>query len=407
MFRNLAKLAMAAATLAVAMAVPSASAATPFVVAKTSGMKESVTLSSLQVAGETGALFANVLKQDLSRSGLFEVVNDAYARVVIVGQARGQGGSLTTSVQVRWDRGSFAWGDTTSGNGEARWQAHRLSDEIVRRVKEGQGIASTRIAFVEKGRTGGAICICDSDGAGLQKFQAESISPLSPYFSPDGATIYYTSFTRGYPCIFGVPSKGGQRAPLANFVGLNTGGAVSPDGKLVAAILSHPGNPELFVINRATRRVTRLTRTPRGAEASPCWSPDGNRIAYVSDESGTPQIYIIDSEQKTPRRLSYRGSQNVAPSWGADGRIAYCSKQDGGYAIVVANPESGEATVVSQAGWDWEDPSWAPDGRHIVCSRREGRTCSLWVLDTEGDAPVKLSLPAGDWRSPEWSGALR
>lgn len=403
MLRNTAVAIIAALAIA---AAPSLKAATPFVVEKSIG-KETVSIASLQVSGDTGGLFVNVLKQDIARSGWFEMATGGYGGIEISGRADGRGGALSTSVQVRWGGGGFAWGDTTSGNAEARWQAHRLADEIVRRVKGRQGIAATRIAFVEKNGAGGAICICDSDGAGLQKFHAEAVSPLSPYFSPDGATIYYTSFTRGYPCIFGVPSKGGQRAPIANFTGLNTGGAVSPDGKLVAAVLSHPGNPELFVINRVTKKATRLTRTPRGAEASPCWSPDGNRIAYVSDESGTPQIYVIDSEQKSPARLSYEGSQNVAPSWGADGRIAYCSKRDGGYAIVVANPATGESAVVSPAGADWEDPSWAPDGRHIVCSRRDGRTCSLWVLDTEGDKPVKLSLPFGDRRSPEWSGPLR
>ena len=71
------------------------------------------------------------------------------------------------------------------------------------------------------------------------------------------------------------------------------------------------------------------------------------------------------------------------------------------------NPRTGEAKIVSPEGSDWEDPSWAPDGRHIMASRRDGRSFSLWVLDTEGDTPVKLSLPNGDWRSPDWSASIR
>lgn len=395
--------------IAAAMLAAHAAIAAPFVIEKAAGSgKDLVSMSSLRTGGDFGGLFRDVLAKDLERSGWFENAPARQAAgIEISGSADGRGGTLSTAVTVRWNGGGFSWGDSTQGAYEARWQAHRLCDEIVRRVKNRQGLAATRIAFVGKEGAGGCICLCDSDGQAVQKFQAERISPLSPYWAPDGSTIYYTSFTRGYPCIFGVASKGGRRFPLANFTGLNTGGAVSPDGKLLAAILSHPGNPELFVINTQTHRATRLTNTPRAAEASPCWSPDGNRIAYVSDENGTPQIFVMDSENKSAARLSYRGSQNVAPSWGAGGRIAYCSKQDGSYKIVVADPATGETAVVSPGSYDWEDPSWAPDGRHIVCSRRDGRTCSLWVLDTEGDPPVKLSLPPGDWRAPEWSGVLR
>ncbi len=391
----------------VAALVAVVAVAAPFSVVKEAGSgKDPVSLKGLNAVGDAGVLFKNVLQGDLVRSGWFEVDNGQYSSLSVSGTATGQGASLSTSVNVSWTGGAFNWSQTTSGMREARWQAHMLCDEMVKRIKNRQGMAASRIAFVGKEGRGGMICLCDSDGASLQKFSPEGTSPLSPYFSPDGRYIYYTSFLRGFACVYRVATTGGAREPLANFTGLNAGGAVSPNGRLIAVILSHPGNPELFVVNVGTRKATRLTHTPRGAEASPCWSPDGERIAYVNDEGGTPQIYVIDSETKAAKRISFKGSQNVAPTWGPDGRIAYCSKQ-GGYQIVVYDPRNGEAKIVSDGRADYEDPSWAPDGRHIICSRRDGRAYSLVILDTEGDAPVKLPLPAGDWRAPDWSSPLR
>ncbi len=367
--------------------------------------KDPVSLADLRCSGDAAMVFRKVLRQDLERSGWFEPREDRSGLFQIAGTASSAGSTLNTNIRVSWSGGSFAWAESSQTPRDARWQAHRLSDEIVRRVKGVEGMASTRIAFVGKGsgRTGG-IYLCDYDGANAGQLTNEKISPLSPYFDPTGQFIFYTSFDRGYPCVFRVPAGGGTRAPYATFVGLNTGGAVSPDGRYLAIILSHVGNPELFVLSVAERKTYRQTHTKNGSEASPCWSPDGRRIAYVSDQGGTPQVYVVDADSHQSRRISYRGTQNLAPSWGPDGRIAYCTRQSG-YQIAVYDPKTGSEEVVS-SGADHEDPSWAPDGRHIICSRKDGSTSSLCIIDTRDKSEIKLSLPVGNWRAPDWSRPL-
>ena len=368
--------------------------------------KEPVSLADLRASGETASRFRQVLKQDLERSGWFETREDRSGLFQIIGTASSSGTALNTNIRVAWSGGSFVWAESSQTARDARWQAHRLSDEIVKRVKNVDGMAATRIAFVGKdhGR-GGGIFLCDSDGVNAVQLTKEKISPLSPYFDPTGQFIFYTSFDKGFPCVFRVPVAGGQRSAYAKFVGLNTGGAVSPDGRMIAIILSHVGNPELYVLNLSDRKVYRQTFTKNGSEASPCWSPDGKRIAYVGDQGGTPQVYIVDSDTHQSRRISFRGSQNVAPSWGPDGRIAYCTRQSG-YQIAVYDPKTGQEEVIS-SGPDHEDPSWAPDGRHIICSRKDGGNSSLCILDTKDKTEVRLSLPSGNWRAPEWSRPLR
>ena len=368
--------------------------------------KEPISLADLRASGEMGSLFRQVLKQDLERSGWFETREDRSGLFQIVGTASSSGEVLNTNLRVAWSGGSFVWAESSQTQRDARWQAHRLSDEIVKQVKGVNGMAATRIAFVGKnaGR-GGGIFLCDYDGANSVQLSSENISPLSPYFDPTGQFIFYTSFDRGYPCVFRVPAAGGRRAPYATFVGLNTGGAVSPDGRYIAIILSHVGNPELYVLSLADRQAHRQTRTKNGSEASPCWSPDGRQIAYVSDQGGTPQIYVVDSESHVSKRISFHGSQNVAPSWGPDGRIAYCTRRSG-YQIAVYDPRTGQDEVVS-SGPDHEDPSWAPDGRHIICSRKDGAGSSLCILDTKDKSEETVRLRPGNWRAPDWSRPLR
>ncbi len=378
-----------------------------FTVVKAAGSgKDPVSFSKLRCNGETAQLFLNVLKSDLIRSGYFEIDKDGYSLLEVSGDVVSQGNILKTQINVSWSGGGFAWNRTTSGKREARWLAHGLNDEMVKRIKGKPGMASSRIAFVSKSDGGGAIALCDSDGSSMQIFGHEKTSPLSPNFSPDGAFICYTSFIKGYPCLYRIPVKGGVREPLAKFTGLNTGGAISPKAPLIAAILSQLGNPELCVVNLNTLKATRLTRTRRAAEASPTWSPDGEYIAYVSDETGTPQVYTIDSASKRSKRISVGFSQAVAPSWGVNGKIAFCVKR-GNYKIAVYDPATGKTEVITDDSADYEDPAWAADGRHIFCSRRDGRgRSSIWVFDTEGDAPYKLPLKDGEYRAPDSTGLI-
>jgi len=223
---------------------------------------------------------------------------------------------------------------------------------------------------------------------------------VGPGWTPDGKNIIYTSYKLGYPNVF----LTGRGKPLASYGGLNASGAISPDGKRMAVILSKDGNPELYVKSlRTGGRLKRMTRTQRGNEASPCWSPDGNHIAYVSDTSGSPQIYIIPSSGGRAQRLTSSGSENVAPNWGKNGRIVFSSRVGGRYRIAMANPVAKSLRVL-ETGWaDYEDPSWAPDGRHIVCSRTENYRSSIYLLDTLKDSPVALLTGSDDWFSPACS----
>ena len=168
-------------------------------------------------------------------------------------------------------------------------------------------------------------------------------------------------------------------------------------------MLSKDGNPELYVRHLDGDRLTRLTRTAYAAEASPSWSPDGKQIVFVSDRSGSPQLYVVGHTGGQARRVSFRGSENVAPDWGPSGSIACSSRRGGRYQICTVDLVSGEKRQLTSGDADYEDPSWAPDGRHIVCARTSGFHSDLYVLDVLGDPPLRLTNLAGEWYCPAWS----
>ncbi len=380
----------------------------PLITVKKSGAnKDSVSFAGVKTGGVNSRFFIQTLQNDLKLSGWFDVASSGRGgSVKLQGVVADAGGGMQSNLQVSWPRKAFKLAKVSSGKNAIRAQAHKLADEMVRLIAGEKGIASTRVVFVNRrGRNNADVYMCDADGGSMMQLTKDNIAAVGPRWAPNGKDIFYTSFVKGYPAIYRLVNFGRQRRRLAPFKGLNTGAAVSPDGSRIALILSYQGNPELYILSVSSGRLSRMTKTSHSVEASPCWSPNGRSIVYVSDVSKAPHLYIVDVATRRSRRLTHRGAQNVNPDWNAKGQIVYASKASRGWQIATLDSRKGEGsmTYVTKTG-GYEHPSWAADSRHIVCCRNAGRSSVLYILDTMGDPPVRLTKIAGNWMSPDWSG---
>ncbi len=366
--------------------------------------KNRVDISSLRTEGPTGELFLRTLEINLARSGAF-VVQRGGAVLLVEGSFRDDGGRVEARCALRNVSTGRAYFTRTyrAAEGDARTPARALADDIVEAMTDQVGIASTRIALIGSARGVKNLFVCDADGANLVQITRDSSVALAPDWFPDGQRLVYTSFHRGYPDVYRIDLRKNARVRIAAFPGINVSGAISPDGREMAVILSKDGNPELYVMNLESGALRRLTRTPHAVEASPSWSPDGRQIVFVSDRPGRPHLYVTDARRDTARRLTYQGAENVAPDWGPNGLIAYSSRREGRYRLFAIDPATGVKRSLIEEPGDWEEPSWAPNGRHIACTRRVGYRSGIYVVDTEGDPPVRLVAREGDWYSPVWS----
>lgn len=338
-------------------------------------------------------MYAKCLKKNLELSGAFKVVSDGSIKV---------SGTPGASVQAIGRGKSVTSNEAVSDDKSARMAARKLADQMCEVYANQKGFAADQIAFVsKKGSTVSELCATYPDGYDIRQLTGKGKQVVGPRWK-DRNTLFYTGIVNSGPQIWEFDTAANSYKMKWSFKGLSTGACVSPDGTKAAIILSFQGNPELYVIDLATSRWTRLTNTPHASEGQPCWSPDGKKIVYVSDETRHPQLYIIDVATKLSRRLTSKGSQNVDPDWGKDGRITYITKRGGLSQVAIMNPAEGEgaAKLVTTPG-SWEHPSWARDMRHVVA----GRDKALFIVDTleGGDAPSMMPLPAGNWITPSWS----
>lgn len=384
-------------------------------VAKSTGQKAPIDLAGIQPpATDQGRLFLRTLENDLKRSGWFTLARPGQGEFRVLGDIEPDNHRIQATCQLFRTAEQRALLSKTYRGPVSNPQglAHQVADEIVEAVTGHKGIASSSIALIGTSTGKKELFLMDADGANLRQLTSDRSISLAPNWLPDASGLIYTSYRKKYPDLYRINLQTGVRERISKYSAMNMGGAVSPDGRLAAVVLSGrdatPGNPplanpELCVMDLHSGKVTVLTRTPNAAEASPSWSPDGQQIVYVSDQAGTPQLYIISRSGGQPRRLTSRGSENTSPDWGPNGLIAYASRQGGRYGVHVIDPVTREITTPPQDGAEYDEPSWAPDGRHIAATRSQNYSSQVYILDTMGDSPLALTNHKGDWYSPAWS----
>lgn len=372
-------------------------------VRKAAGDKVGVDLSGITGSGGAAIAVRKTLEKDLDRSGWTQLASPGQGGVRVSGSITESGGQLQFPCTVTDAAGRTVLNAVYSqAANQAFALAHQVANDIVVKTTGKPTFFLGKLVMV--GVKGGSkeLFLADSSASDVRQLTRDRSIAVKPRWSPDNRFISYTSYLKRYPDIYTIELATGQRQRQAYYPGVNTGGAISPDGRSMALVLSKDGNPDLYVQDIASRRLTRLTRTPRAVEGSPSWSPDGSQIVYVSDAAGTPQLYILSRSGGQPQRLTRRGSQNVAPDWGPNGLIAYQTLTGGKFQVAVIDPASGQERVITPFDAAYEDPSWAPDGRHLAATRSVNYNYSVYLLDSQGDKPVALTS-SGDWRAPAWS----
>ncbi|OSM01750.1 putative TolB domain-containing protein [Magnetofaba australis IT-1] len=293
-----------------------------------------------------------------------------------------------------------------------RHVAHRVSDEIYKRLTGQEGYFTSRIAFVAGEGRRKWLAMMDADGANRIDLDlgVKDQLVLSPRFSPDGERLFYISYESGEPRIYRWELYTGKRVRLTAFPGLNSTPSWSPDGTKMALTLSKDGNPEIYVQNLTTGQLKRITRHP-GIDTSPTWSPDGETLAFVSDRSGgKPQIYTVRARGGNPERLTFEGKRNLDPAWSPNGdRMAFVRNEGGKFRIGVMDADGKNVQLLTDS-WMDEEPTWSPNGRVILFSRQERGSGEqhLYTIDVTGANERRVRLPDGvEASGASWSPLIR
>ena len=202
-------------------------------------------------------------------------------------------------------------------------------------------IAFTRV-FPNAGQIG--LYIANADGSGERQLFDAAGFDYDATWSPDGASIVYTSDREGSPDLFRVKPDGSGRERLTDDPAYDDQAAFSPDGTQLAFVSTrHGGYARIWTLDLRSRRAKAVTTTTTasgmGGDFRPSWSPDGRWIAFSSDRGTTMKmargrwealqpadIYLVRPDGTGLRRVNRPGNFCGSPRFSSDARrlLAYC-----------------------------------------------------------------------------------
>ena len=389
--------------------------------------------------GEAGRLardIAQVISNDLARSGLFRPVSPSSfiqsgpvgdtpnfqnwrlsgAQALVTGKVEpASGGQVRVEFRL-WDvLPATQIQGTAYTTSVANWRriAHIIADVIYERLLGEKGYFDTRIVYIAgtgpRDRRVKRLAIMDQDSENNRFLTDGSWAALTPRFHPTREQIAFMSYANNRPRVFTFDLGSGRQQVLGEFDGMTFAPRFAPDGGSVIMSVTRGGGSDIVSVDLGSRRERRLTSS--GAiDTSPCYSPDGLQIVYNSDRGGDQQLYVMDAGGGGGKRISFGSGRYATPVWSPRGDlIAFTRRGRSGFAIGVMRPDGSGERILSES-FAVEGPTFAPNGRVLMFwrespardSRGNGFSSRLVSIDITGfnERPVPTPTDASD---PAWS----
>jgi len=379
---------------------------------------------------------AQVIRDDLERSGLFSIIDPASfiekqtdinyqprfadwrlikAKALVSGRiVRENSNRLRVEFRL-WD---VYGGEQLDGLRFAttpdNWRriAHKVSDSIYKRLTGESGYFDSRVVYISESgpkiNRKKRLAIMDQDGANPQFLLSGADLVLTPRFSPSTQTITYLSWETMRSQVYLLDIETGRREILGNFPDLTIAPRFSPDGTKLIFSMVKRGNSDIYVMDLKSRSTQRLTTDP-SIDISPSFSPDGKKIVFNSDRGGSPQLYTMNANGSNVKRLSFGDGRYTTPVWSPRGDlIAFTKSLNGQFHIGVLGAADGKGERILDSSYMNEGPTWAPNGR-VILFTKEGRgangRASIWSVDLNGQNLRKMPT-SGAASDPAWSPIL-
>jgi tricorn protease len=182
--------------------------------------------------------------------------------------------------------------------------------------------------------------------------------------SPDGGRLAFTA--RGEVFAVTTDKEGGRIANLSRTAAREWAPVWSPDGKSVLTLSDRSGEMELVELAADGKGEGHaLTSDGKGYRYTPRYSPDGKKVAFADKFM---DLWVLDLATRKPTRVAhgiYEEPRDFA--WSPDSRwIAYSDLLTNlNHQVHVWDSRTDASQAVTDSFWNSLDVAWDPDGRYL------------------------------------------
>lgn len=409
------------------------SASAQLAVSVTEGHRRPLPIAISNFDGPNGAAIAGAVRDNLARSGLFQVQDPASFKqtdmdvnvaprfpawretnteALVIGRGRLQESRLRVEFRM-WDvSGESQMLGLEFASADENWRriAHKVSDAIYKRLTGEDGYFDSRIVFVAESGPPLArikrLAVMDQDGANPSFLTDGADMILNPRFNAQGQQIVYSALSQRGLKVWVLDIETGRREAIQGTGNMAYAPRFTPDGQSIIYSSDTDGDSNIFIKNLRTGASRQLTDNP-GIDTSPDMSPDGSQIIFTSDRGGSAQIYKMNANGSGARRITFSAGQYSTPVWSPKGDLIAFTRQSGGrFQIGVMNADGSGERMLADA-YLVEGPTWSPNGRVIMFQREAapGATPTLWSVDVSG-ANLRQAPYSASSSDPAWSASL-